>query len=51
MFDLFDEDPCSGSVTMFDCPKVPHKVEAASVFHTLTLDNVVSSEYFNESYF
>jgi hypothetical protein len=50
-FGLFDEDPCSSSITMFDCPKAPHKVDAASVFQTLTIHDVVSSSHFNGSYF
>jgi hypothetical protein len=50
-FGLLGEEPCSGSVLMFDCPRASVKVEAASVFETLTLDDVVSSELYNGSYF
>lgn len=50
-FGLAGEEPCSGSVLMFDCHKATKKLEAASVFETLTLDDVISSEFFNGSYF
>ena len=51
---LVGEEPCSSSITTFDCPsEIPHKTEAASVFKTLTLQDVVSvsSDQFNGSYF
>lgn len=51
MFGVINEDPCSSSITMFDCPRTTHENEAACVFHTLTLHDIASSEHFNGSYF
>jgi hypothetical protein len=50
-FGLGGEELCSSSIVMFDCPNTSHKIEAASVFDTLTLSDVVSSDLYNGSYF
>ena len=50
-FGLLGEAPCSGSVLMFDCPTAPTRHEAASVFETLTISDVMTSDLYNGSYF
>lgn len=50
-FGLGGEELCSSSIVMFDCPTNCHKIEAASVFNTLTLSDIVSSDLYNGSYF
>ena len=55
MFGLAGEEPCSSSITMFDCPEKGTGSYAnesnTSVFHTLTLRDVLSSDLFNGNYF
>ena len=50
-FGLAGEDPCSSSIVMFDCPKISHDTKATSIFETLTLSDVISSDLYNGSYF
>ena len=50
-FGLAGEDPCSGRIIMFGCPKTSHVTEATSIFETLTLSDVVSSDLSNGNYF
>ena len=46
-----EEEPCSGSVLMWDCPNGTPRLDQENVFFTMTVADVMKSPLWNGSYF